>query len=73
MSPRCCNAVLREKSLSRIVTSPLVTYHSMFDICLHSRGERGPAVVMVNDPFSDLPFFGSEESMLMKRKPPVLI
>ena len=27
------------------------------------RGARGHAVVMVNDPFSDLPFFGSEESV----------
>ena len=26
-----------------------------------SRGARGHAVVMVNDPFSDLPFFGNEE------------
>ena len=35
----------------------------MSGIYLHSRGARGHAVVMVNDPFSDLPFFGSEESM----------
>ena len=27
-----------------------------------ARGTRGHAVVIVNDPFSDLPFFGSEES-----------
>ena len=27
------------------------------------RGARGHAVVIVNDPFSDLPFFGSEESL----------
>ena len=27
-----------------------------------SRGARGHAVVIVNDSFSDLPFFGSEES-----------
>ena len=57
MSQQRCNAVLRKKSLLRIVTSPLVTYHSMFDIYLRSRGARGHAVVMVNDPFSDLPFF----------------
>ena len=62
MSQQCCNAVLREKSLLRIVTSPLVTYHSMSGIYLHSRGARGHAVVMVNDPFSDLQFFDSDES-----------
>ena len=28
-----------------------------------SRGARGHAVVMVNDPFSDFQFFGSEESV----------
>ena len=27
------------------------------------RGARGRTVVMVNDPFSDLPFFGGEESV----------
>ena len=63
MLQQCFNAVFREKSLLRVVTSPLVTYHSLFDIYLHSRGARGHAVVMVNDPFSDFPFFGSEESM----------
>ena len=30
-------------------------------VVFFSRGARGHAVVMVNDPFSDLPFFGNEE------------
>ena len=44
----------------------------MFDIYLHSRGARGHAVVIVNDPFSDLPFFGSEESMWSEITDPFL-
>ena len=34
-----------------------------FPLFSSSRGARGHAVVMVNDPFSDLPFYGSEESV----------
>ena len=32
-----------------------------FPLFSSSRGARGHAVVMVNDPFSDLPFYGSED------------
>ena len=44
----------------------------MFDIYLHSRGARGHAVVMVNDPFSDLQFFDSDESMWSEITDPFL-
>ena len=35
----------------------------IFLLFFSSRGTRGHAVVVVSDPFSDLPFFGSEESV----------
>ena len=35
---------------------------AVFFFFFFSRGTRGHAVVIVNDSFSDLPFFGSEES-----------
>ena len=57
--PQCCVA-RKVVVANRNIT---FTYHSMSGIYLHSRGARGHAVVMVNDPFSDLPFSGSEESM----------
>ena len=34
-----------------------------FPLFFSSQGAQGHAVVMVNDPFMDLPFFGSEESI----------
>ena len=34
-----------------------------FPLFPSSRGPRGHTVVMINDPFSDLPFYGSEESV----------
>ena len=39
-----------------------------FVVVFFSRGARGHAVVIVNDPFSDLPFFGSEEFMIWDHK-----
>ena len=48
--------------LAYVAFSSCLRREDQFVVFFFPRGARGHAVVIVNDPFSDLPFFGSEES-----------